>query len=155
MLTTREAMPALAAIAKAPDVVIATSVDGESAGAAFSTSELYRYALWRVWDPTRPFWTFGMLNPSKADHIRLDPTVTRCIGHAQRGGAGGLIVWNLFAWRATDPADMKRAPNPVGMSNDRAIRALAQLGAVNIAAWGAHGAWQDRSATVRAMLAAD
>ncbi|MBS3962578.1 MAG: DUF1643 domain-containing protein [Sandarakinorhabdus sp.] len=125
------------------------------AGAVFSPCEGYRYALWRVWNPAAPFWTFGMLNPSTADHLKLDPTLTRCANRAETGGAGGMIVWNLFAWRATDPRDMKRAADPVGEANNVIIRQLARLAAVNVAGWGAHGTHREREHRVRAMLAAE
>lgn len=126
--------------------------NAESAGAAFSTSELYRYALWRVWNPAAPFWTIGMLNPSTADHQKVDPTVQRVCGMAQRGGAGGIIVWNLFAWRSTDPKALKQGPVTIGPSNDRIIKALVKLAPVNIAAWGAHGSLHGRAAAVLTML---
>ena len=148
------AMPALLALGGLPGVVIASGLD-TGAGAAFSPCERYRYALWRVWNPDAPFWTFGMLNPSTADHLKLDPTLTRCAVRAAAGGAGGMIVWNLFAWRATDPRDMKRACDPVGEANDTIIRQLAGLAAVNVAGWGAHGTHREREHRVRAMLAAD
>lgn len=47
-----------------------------------------------------------MLNPSTADAAADDPTIRRCIGYAQREGASGLIVVNLFAFRATDPKEL-------------------------------------------------
>ncbi|HEY8604688.1 DUF1643 domain-containing protein [Tsuneonella suprasediminis] len=122
-------------------------------GAALSPCWRYRYLLWRIWEPSLPIWSFGMLNPSTADHLTLDATVTRCCTRAQNGGAGGLVVWNLFAWRETDPAAMKRATEPVGPENDRAIRVALENSALNIAAWGAHGTHLGREAAVRQMLA--
>lgn len=124
-------------------------------GAALSPDWRYRYLLWRIWDEALPIWSFGMLNPSTADHLKLDPTVTRCCARARAGGAGGLVVWNLFAWRDTDPAGMKRAADPIGPGNDLAIRTAVDNSALNIAAWGAHGAHREREHTVRAMLGAD
>jgi hypothetical protein len=121
-------------------------------GAALSPCWRYRYLLWRIWDQSLPIWSFGMLNPSTADHLKLDPTVTRCCNRAKNGGAGGLVVWNLFAWRDTDPAAMKRATDPVGDGNDMAIRIAVQNSALNVAAWGAHGTHKNREADVRAML---
>lgn len=125
------------------------------AGAALSPCWRYRYLLWRIWDQSLPIWSFGMLNPSTADHQRNDPTITRCIGRAQRGGAGGLVVWNLFAWRETSPALMKQSREPIGLCNDDAIRVAVQNSALNIAAWGAHGTHRHREHAVRAMLGAD
>lgn len=156
MIAARDAMPDLLKVALAPDVVIASGLDdGAGAGAAFSVCERYRYALWRVWNPDAPFWSFGMLNPSTADHLKLDPTLTRCASRAAAGGAGGMIIWNLFAWRATDPKDMKAAADPVGRSNDATIRRVVKLAAVNVAGWGVHGTHRDRERKVRFMLAGE
>lgn len=127
------------------------------AGAIFSPCECWRYLLWRVWDEALPLWSFGMLNPSTADHLELDPTVSRCVARAQQGTptlgrAGGIVVWNLFAWRDTDPKAMKRASDPIGPANDAAIRIAVDNSSVNIAAWGAHGSHRERDLDVRTML---
>ena len=95
----------------------------------------YRYSLARVWDPTLEPLVFILLNPSTADETANDPTVTRCIGHARRLGYGGLIVVNLYAYRATDPRVMLKAADPVGPHNDQAI-VEAVTGRTVIAAWG-------------------
>ena len=137
------------------DLVIRTSqrADGEIGGAMFSRCQSYRYLLWRVWQPDLPLWSFGMLNPSTADHEVMDPTIKRCFFRASAGGAGGLIVWNLFAWRSTDPADMKQAGDPVGPANDTATLMAVRDCAKNIAGWGAHGDWRGRDIQVRRLLA--
>jgi len=145
----REALPAVLNVQRNPHVVIAGN---DEAGAAFSPCENYRWLLWRMWNPDLPFWTFGMLNPSTATHEKVDPTIARCISRAKAGGAGGLIVWNLFAWRATKPEHMKSAGNPVGVANDKAITHARSAGAVNIAAWGADGGHKGRDREVLAML---
>lgn len=108
-------------------------------GAIFSDCGRYRYKLWRLWGPG-PIWVFFMLNPSKAGASDNDPTVERCIRRAMAGGAGGIIVVNLFAWKSTDPAELRTAADPIGPDNDRYIReavaeALASGGLV-ICAWG-------------------
>jgi hypothetical protein len=95
---------------------------------------------------------FLMLNPSTADEFRLDPSCTRARVYAERWGFGGLIVTNLFAWRATDPDEMKSAREPVGKGNDAAILAAAREAKLVICAWGNHGAHLGRSAKVAALL---
>ena len=95
---------------------------------------------------------FLMLNPSTADELKLDPSCTRARLYAERWGFGALIVTNLFAWRATDPRDMKAAPEPVGRANDRAIVRAAHEAGIVVCAWGNHGAHRERSASVLSML---
>jgi hypothetical protein len=84
---------------------------GARAGAWFSEDGEYRTLLWRTFAhrPAAKPLVFGMLNPSKADAFRPDPTITRCIGFAEREQAGGLIVVNASPYRATDPKDLYAA----------------------------------------------
>lgn len=121
----------------------------------YSACESYRYGLSRVWDKTRPAVLFVMLNPSTADEHRNDPTVARCETRARRMGFGGLAVANLFAFRATRPADLKRAAEPVGPLNDAVLAHWAQEAEMVIAAWGVHGAHAGRAAQVAGSLPED
>jgi len=122
------------------------------AGARFSRCRCWRTLLWRRWDPSRPVANFLMLNPSTADELRLDPSCTRARVYVERWGFGGLIVTNLFAWRATDPNEMKAARDPVGQGNDRAILTAAREAKLLVCAWGNHGAHLERSRRVIALL---
>ncbi|HEY9352763.1 MAG TPA: DUF1643 domain-containing protein [Nocardioides sp.] len=122
-----------------------------------STDGLYRWSLHREWrdlsDLTQgPRWvTFVMLNPSTADGIADDPTIRRCIGFARTWGATGLAVVNLYAFRATSPAELWKAEDPVGRQNDEFLTTFFDMAASYrypiIAAWGAH-ARPDRVAQV-------
>lgn len=123
-------------------------------GADFSKCRQYRYRLWRYWNPTKPFCLFIMLNPSTAGEIENDPTVERCERRALQMGFGGLVVCNIFAFRATDPQAMKAALDPVGPHNDWYIRDEAKrprTGRV-ICGWGEHGKHRGRSKAVTDML---
>lgn len=86
---------------------------------------------------------FILHNPSTADASRDDPTIRRCIGYARRFGCRRMIAVNRVAVRATDPAAVFTAADPVGPLNDAAIaRAAAVVGAacgIIVAAWGAFG----------------
>jgi hypothetical protein len=93
-----------------------------------------------------------MLNPSTADERVLDPTCARARDFAERWGYGALLVTNVFAWRATDPDDMKAADDPVGDGNDRAILRAAQEAKLVVCAWGNHGVHRERSNAVRRLL---
>ncbi len=126
--------------------------------AVYSDCEHYRYLLTRVWDETRPRALFVMLNPSTATEVQNDPTVERCERRARTLGFGAFRVTNIFAWRATDPKEMRAQPDPVGPENDAAIRASVDwatgAGAKIVCAWGAHGAHLDRGAAVERLLRA-
>jgi hypothetical protein len=93
----------------------------------------------------------GLLNPSQADETRDDPTIRQCRARARQAGFAGLLVWNLFAFRATLPADLKRALDPVGPDNDGAIALALALSSRTILAWGNHGAFAGRDRAVLAM----
>jgi hypothetical protein len=143
---------AAAAAELAPAVVIEHGGDlVGAASATFSADRAYRYALTRWWDG-RPPAVFVMLNPSTADAVRTDPTVTRCLGFARRENCGGLVIVNLFALRATDPRELRGHPDPVGAGNDRFIREHCAAGRLVIAAWGAHGRLGGRDRAVLALL---
>lgn len=120
----------------------------------FSLDRLYRYQLWRDWDifETGTYLMVIGLNPSTADEHVDDPTVRKCIGFAKRWGYGALVMTNIFAWRDTQPADMKRAAEPVGELNDTTLRTLSGGASMVLAAWGNHGAYHGRAAEVLGMI---
>lgn len=126
----------------------------EQSGAEFSPCRTYRYALWRHWD-----WqgyancvAFIGLNPSTADEVIDDPTIRRCIGFAKAWGYGGLYMLNLFAFRATDPAVMKAAADPIGPTNNEQLAYYQTHVGLTIAAWGRHGSHGGRSTGIRGVL---
>lgn len=107
-------------------------------GAVFSPCRKYRYRLWRRWSDG-PTCMWLMLNPSKATEYFNDPTVERCERRTRKMRFGEIRVCNLFAFRATDPADMKRVEDPVGPDNNRTILDEAKNADMIICAWGNHG----------------
>ena len=109
--------------------------------AVLSDCGAYRYRLGRDWgDGPHDVWV--MLNPSTADATADDPTIRRCVGFSRRWGAGGLTVVNLYALRATDPAELARHADPVGPDNDEHVRDVVleayRDGGRIVCAWGAH-----------------
>ena len=125
---------------------------GVTSVARYSGCGGYRYALSREWDASAGRVVFVMLNPSTASELRNDPTVERCERRARALGLGGFEVVNLFAFRATRPADLRAAAAPEGAGNDRAIRGACDRAALVIAAWGVHGAWRDAGPRLAARL---
>ena len=91
---------------------------------------------------------FVGLNPSTADETTDDPTLTRCINYAKSWGYGGVCMANLFAFRATEPVDMKATENPIGAENDKWLKKLAKDAGLVVAAWGNDGSYLGRSKQV-------
>lgn len=110
----------------------------------------YRYTLTRTWNSSAEPLVFILLNPSTADASQDDPTIRRCIGFAKRWGFGGIVVVNLYAYRATKPRDMLAADDPVGPDNDRIITEIVN-GKTVVAAWGTN-ARRERVAEVLALI---
>ena len=86
-----------------------------------------------------------MKNPSSADEHNADTTIRRVEEYVHRNfrSAATLTVLNLFAYRATDPRDVKRARHRsgldsiVGAGNDAAIAATVDASDDVVLGWGA------------------
>lgn len=120
-------------------------------GAIISDCGKYRYALTRKWGEGFCLAFIG-LNPSTADANLDDPTIRRCIGFAKSLGYMGLYMVNLFAYRATDPKQMKSANDPIGPENDKYLLRYASNAGSVIAAWGAHGGFKGQDKAVINLL---
>ena len=118
----------------------------------FSPCGRYRYRLSRAWLLGEGTVLFVMLNPSTADAEMDDPTIRRCMGFARRWGFQGLVVGNLFAWRATDPRELCRVADPIGPDNDHHLKAMSGNADAVIAAWGEWGALRGRNEHVTGLL---
>lgn len=105
--------------------------------AVISPCETYRYELVRIWDASLPLLSVCMVNPSTADHTKNDPTIVKVMEFARRMGYGGVIVINLFAFRATDVDELKTALDPVGPLNDHYQVCAIIRSAATLVAWGA------------------
>jgi hypothetical protein len=138
------------------------------AGAKFSSNRRYRYALWRPVPYTKEVsvrtCVFIGLNPSTADETTDDPTIRRCSGFALREGCGILVMLNLFAFCATNPADLIKHGESrfsrggvIGPGNNSALMhycTKAPIEPLVIAAWGNHGSFMARDREVVDMLTA-
>ncbi|MEM7488806.1 MAG: DUF1643 domain-containing protein [Pseudomonadota bacterium] len=132
------------------------SIKGDAPSVAvYSDCERYRYDLIRTWDAAGTRINFVMLNPSTATELANDPTVERCERRARALGHGAFRVTNIFAYRATDPKDMRAHPDPVGgVANDAAIAEAADWADAVVCAWGTHGAHLSRGPAVADLLRA-
>lgn len=131
----------------------------EAGPAVLSEDRRYRYRLSRSWE--RPgenvsVVTFVGLNPSTADENTLDPTLRRCLRFAMDWGHNAFCMLNLFAYRATNPLDMKaQGLDAIGPLNDEHLIWAATHSATVVAAWGAHGGWLGRDSEVLKLLGAE
>jgi len=121
--------------------------------AVISPCGTYRYELRRRWNDDEPLLPFVMLNPSTADATLDDPTIRRCVGFARREKMGGIVVVNLFAFRATEPDKLKTAAHPYGPENGAHLAAVALEAAARdvpvVCAW---GAWPRATATANRVV---
>lgn len=90
-------------------------------GAHISADGAYRYLLHRKFGDGQRQMLFIMLNPSKADAQKDDPTIKRCLAYMARENKNHLRVINLFAYRATTPRELYTAFDPVGPLNNQTI----------------------------------
>jgi hypothetical protein len=128
-------------------------------GAVLSACGIYRYILTRETgeaDTRLLLWV--MLNPSTVDATKDDPTIRKVVGFTRRAGYGMAGVVNLFGFRATKPADLKRAVKNHGLGfaggpdNWRAITVVAAMSDAIVCAWGAEPIAQERGHAARAFL---
>lgn len=120
--------------------------------AVISSCGTYRYSLLRRWG-RGPALRWIMLNPSTADADVDDPTLRRVVRFSRDNGYAAAVVANLYALRATDPAQLGRHPDPCGPANLATLGLLAKAARVDtyclgrpapvVAAWGANAprAW--------------
>lgn len=104
-------------------------------GATFDAERKYRYVLWRRWSEA-PALMAVMMNPSTADERNLDPTCNKMIGFAQRRNYGGLIICNAYAYRSTDPKQLKQTDDPIGPANDVYLLEEATNAGMIVCGWG-------------------
>lgn len=137
-----------------------TGLEMES-GATFSPCRQYRLRIWRRWS-AEPHALFVLMNCSKADEIKNDPTVTRCYRRAMAWARSGFLrvgaveVVNAFSWIETDsrvlPQRIKEGIDIIGPGNDQAILDAAKGPAIVVCGWGNPGNLLGRGAAVLALL---
>ena len=109
--------------------------------AVISKCEKYRYKLTRTWDEDKGKVLFIMLNPSTANHIENDLTTIRCINFAEKWGYGGIMIGNIYPFRAKRPKDLRKwldiSMNPMALNgNMRHVREMAKQTDLIVCAWG-------------------
>ena len=122
----------------------------------FSDCNQFRYSLCRNFASGKGSINFIMLNPSTADLEHNDPTIHRCEQRAIAEGFGQMVITNIFAYRATEPKDMKafygKEPCREYEVNFEKIRGFAETSDKIIGAWGNHGSFLNTADKVREVL---
>jgi len=127
-------------------------IKGVERAAEISPCGKFRRSLSRVWDKSLPLVLYIMLNPSTADALVDDATIRRCMSFAYQEGYGGILVWNLFDYRAASPKVLAKARMDYdisgGPANEDALkRMLARVDKV-VMAWGSSFSVVQTRATV-------
>lgn len=134
-----------------------TTDDRQIRSAVYSDDERHRFSLHIVWvaQPVRLVQFIG-LNPSTATELADDPTVLRCRNRAKALGFEGMVMTNLFSFRATNPVEMKAQPDEpmLAAANIDYLRATADQCELIVLCWGAMGAHFSRAGAVLRALAA-
>ena len=111
--------------------------------AVISKCEKYRYKLTRTWDEDKGKVLFIMLNPSTANHIENDLTTIRCINFAEKWGYGGIMIGNIYPFRAKRPKDLRKWLNTSNNGlwehregNIDAVHQMADQADLIVCAWG-------------------
>jgi len=112
--------------------------------AIMSSCKKHRYRLSRVWDKKKGKVLFIMLNPSTADENEDDLTTRRCINFAKRWGYGGIMIGNIYSFRAKRPKDLQNwltQPEYNGLwvhreANIAHVRMMSEKASIVVCAWG-------------------
>lgn len=108
--------------------------------AILSDDQVYRYELTRLWAPEKGYACWIMLNPSVADDEFDDRTIQKIMRYTERENWGGIVVVNLFAYRAQKPVRMwearDRGVDIVGPENASHIVDAMRKAKIHFAAWG-------------------
>lgn len=103
--------------------------------AVFSDNEKYRYLLTREWDTKKPWATVIMLNPSTADMLKYDKTVMNVNNFLIDKGYGAMTIVNLFAYRSTNPKELRNRDEEYEKLNDDYLIEAFEKADVIIVAW--------------------
>lgn len=103
-------------------------------GAVFSECRRYRYALWRIWDSTKPLVMFVGLNPSSANEADADPTIRSVARIAKHNGYGGFYMMNCFPYVSTNPDELRDFGNIA--TNNHWLCKVAAVCKCVVFAWG-------------------
>lgn len=97
--------------------------------------ETYRYLLKKQWGKDNKTATIIMLNPSKADSIKLDQTVMNVMNYLVDKKFSGMSIVNLFSYMSTYPKDLKNRKQEYEKVNIEFIKQAFKDATIIIVAW--------------------
>lgn len=97
--------------------------------------KMYRFYLKKVWDQTKPNIAFLLLNPSKADILKSDNTVTNITNFAIDNDYGSIAIVNLFPDRGTDKSCLSYRNSGYDQINDQYIEEALEEAKEFVIAW--------------------
>lgn len=104
--------------------------------AHFSDCGTYRYELSRQFQEHGPLAAFFGINPSTADALNDDQTTKKIAGFCRAHSFRGYLLGNVFAYCATNVADLATAPHVARLENLEALRSIISRADVLIPCWG-------------------
>jgi hypothetical protein len=115
----------------------------------------YRYLFAQWWSAISPadMVAWVLLNPGVGDTEGTPRTILgRCRNLTRAWGFGGVVIVNLFAFRARDPKELPSGGAAVGPANDAVLAAVTEACGRTLAAWGDGGRREGRAMRVRPFL---
>ncbi len=114
-----------------------------TSGAEFSDCRKHRYALWRIWDDSKPKIMFVGLNPSTASEQKDDHTIKKVCKIANNLGYGGIYMVNCFSFVTPYPEDLEHNADAEEINDDK-IHKWYQYCKDIVFAWGSFKVVSDR-----------
>ena len=123
----------------------------------FSKCSSYRWILKRELITGEKTLVFIGLNPSKANSVNNDKTLTRIINFSSRWNYKNIYVINLFGLISKSPSQLLKNKDPVGRNNDLIILKVLEFWRENIncdlwLGWGDKGKLYKRDRIVLKMI---
>jgi hypothetical protein len=135
------------AVAPADTIVEHDRQQGYDDTYIYSADHRYRWQFERRWSEGRTITWIGLNPGTGANDVAQCPTMRRMVTVSRASGYGGLILVNLFGWRARDPKRLRDVADPVGEHNDMmlSMATAAATSDMTVACWGHHGRFGDRA----------
>ena len=103
--------------------------------AEFSIEKKERYSLKREWDKSKNKILYIMLNPSKADDKKDDPTIRRLVNFTKKFNYGGFLVGNIFTTITPNPKEIDKSKGISGRNLEELLKLINTVDQI-VYAWG-------------------